>query len=537
MSLRFLLVIPFYNGDKGQVQRLGKWMNQLSGGKKIGDKILFCASPITDPIGVGDNFVGLFDEIKGHRQVIGPDLLPNQNPWPKAPNYQFIQLAKHIYEERKDIDAFYYMEADNLPLTPDWWEKLCADYEKQGKPFYGAHSSYIERISDAAPRLNGKHMIGTGIYPQDAWKRIKGFQTIEEEQPNSPWDAFTRDEINPQCHFTDLIHHVHGSRGYRKDWTAIYRGNLQPEFKRQPVNLSPNAVVLHGCKDASLRLVMGERLGLPQTDTLTFCHAGDIGDLIYCMASMKSKGVPIQVRLSGKGYSREQMTIERCEAIAPLLLSQSYIDSAVHHDDSYVDFDMRGFRALHKQHTNLVQDQADWSGSPADCGKNAWITGIPEKRLYQYVVNRTPRYRNDKFPWKAIAVRDVDACFIGSDEEYDEMHEIWERLAYFVTPNFLDAAKVIAGSQIFLGNQSACFAIAEAIKHPRIQETCPEAKDCIFDSKTGTYCLDGRIDLSKFGGSSDETPTQTDIDELLKNPKLTELIDNLIQSRLDALIK
>jgi|ERR1700761_5276109 len=512
--IRMLLVIPFYHGDRGQVERLGKWMGQLSGGKRIGEKLLFCAAPNADIVGIGDNFKGLFDEIGGIKQLVPSNVLPGQQPWPRACNFQFCHVAKYIQETQQDIDAFYYFEPDNLPLCPDWWDRVCADYEKQGKPFWGVEAPNIERDAQGKnPRIEGKHMIGTGIYPVNAWARIKGYARIMEEQPNRPWDALTRAEVNPECHFTDLISNVHSCRGAMNDGTAVYRLPLDPEVKRRklPV-LSKNAVIFHGCKDSSLRLLWAKKLKLPQEDVLTFAHAGDLGDIIYALPSIRYKGGGI-LKISPNGYAREPMTPARIATIQPLLEQQAYIKGVEPHDEDYVDFDFRPFRALHKQHSNLVDDQADWIGSPKGLGNlDPWLTSAADGRS-SYVINRTSRYRNSKFPWdkllKAISRR---ADFIGSNDEWAELCQT-VNIPRLPTDDLAEVAALIKGSKIFIGNQSVCFAIAEGLKHPRIQETCPEAKDCIFDSLTGTYCLDGRLDLSVF--DEDQKPAIPDKMELI----------------------
>lgn len=546
MALRMLLVIPFYFGDRGQVDRLGKWMGQLSGGDKIADKILFCANPSVDPSGIGNNFQGLFTDMQAVRQIIAANIEPNEGSWPKACNFQFLQLAKHIYTDRSDIDAFYYFEPDNLPLTVDWFEKICAKYESCGKAFMGARASYLERDGNKNLVENGTHMVGTGIYPQDAWVRIEAYKKILEEQPRRPWDALTRDEVDPQCHFTNAIAHTHHSHGFRYDngqFSAIYRPPLEPETKRRRVDIGMEAVVFHGCKDSSLRLLWGKLKNLPQKDTLTFAHAGDLGDLIYALPSIKEKGGgSIKFCEQGPGI-RESLTSKRMAVIQPLLEAQDYIESVELHDGSYVDFDYRPFRSLHKQHSRLVDDQSDWVGSPRNLadGNEPWLTVPAVKRLFQIVVNRTSRYRNEAFPWKKLSHRGLDAAFVGTAEEYEEESKRWggkDKLAYFETLTLLEAAMVIAGSDCFIGNQSACFAIAEGLKHRRVQETCPDAIDCVFDSSTGTYCLDGKLDVFQFRSKHEaEESLQIKLAELLANPKFKETVDKLVEAKLELLLK
>lgn len=526
-----LLVIPFFNGDRGQVERLGKWMKALSGEKRIGSELLFCATESTFIEGIGQNFVGLFDKLTAIKQTFGPSLLPGEPSWPKACNFQFCHVARYIYEQRKDISAWYYFEPDNLPLTADWWERICVDYEKQAKPFYGVKASYIQRAGDTKWE-DGEHMIGTGIYPQNAWLRVKGYEQIERQQPNRPWDAITRDEVNSQCHFTNLICNIHSSRGFREEkdgrLTAIYRRNMDSEFDRRPVKIPQETVVFHGAKDSSLRLILEKKLGISQEDTLTYAHAGDLGDIIWALPSIQEKGGGI-LKISSRGYAREPMTDKRIALIKPLLLEQSYIQSVESHDEGYVDFDFRQFRVLHKKHSNLVRDQAEWTGSFAD-GHKAWLKVSGVKPNYFALVNRTDRYCNEKFPWVKVCAAYKQALkFIGLREEWAAFQKEYGSIDYLPTQDLLEVAKLIVGSEVFIGNQSVCNAIAEGLKHKHIQETCPEAKDCIFPSKDIVYYIDGQLELSV---KESPQPLAFGLKDILKNQDFQKEIRRLVREAL-----
>lgn len=526
-----LLVIPFHNGDRGQVERLGKWMNVLSKGKKIGDQILFAATEKADIAGIGDNFKGLFSEIKGIQQTFGPNLQHNEPAWPKACNFQFLHVCKYINEAYPDIDSFYYFEPDNLPLTPDWFDKIQADYKKQGKPFYGASASYVMR-ADGATWEDGQHMIGTGIYPRNAWARVKGYEQIERNQPGRPWDALTRDEVNPMCHFTDLIQNVHSSRGFRDNdgLTAVYRPNMENEFLRREVPISHKAVIFHGCKDASLRLIVAKRLGIEQNDRLTFCHAGDLGDIIYALPSIKAYGGGV-LKFSDNGYAREQMTDARIDLIAPLLFEQKYIHSVARHEGEYVDFDFRDFRVLHKQHSNLSVDQAEWTGAVIDT-VNPWLEVDQVEKSSHVIINRTERYRNSKFPWATIHRKLATYLrLIGLPKEHAEFEDTFGTTAYVATQDLLQVAKLIAGCNTFIGNQSVCYSISEGLKHKRIQETCEDAMDCIYNGEGGTYYIDGKLELPEIEDSRPETIP--DIDQL----QLENLIRQIVKEEIELAFK
>jgi ADP-heptose:LPS heptosyltransferase len=88
------------------------------------------------------------------------------------------------------------------------------------------------------------------------------------------------------------------------------------------------------------------------------------------------------------------------------------------------------------------------------------------------VVSRSERYRNCAISYKFLSAY-PKVIFVGVEEEYKDFitqvpHAEWARVN-----DFLQLARIIAGSRLFIGNQSFPFAIAEALKVPRVVELDP----------------------------------------------------------------
>lgn len=500
--MNLLLIVPFYKGDKGQALRLGKWINRLSGGAKVAEKVLLVSSFDTtiDPE-LTAIWAKSFNEVKSIKLRISPNLEFGQNPWPKAPNHQFLSVLEYINGQRPDVDAFYYMEPDNLPVSSDWFAKLKAEYEACGMPLMGARSKWIPGEHKG---IEGHHMIGTGIYPQNAWAKFKFFEEMQRKEPNEPWDAHLAALTNPICYFTDLIAHQHHMRGVRHDGTCMAPVKRKERTILERVECDAlkqtSAMVIHGCKDASLREAICWKIDPVgksfEFDPPTFRHSGDLGDIIYALPSIKEKvgnGKGI-LYLAEKGGSREPLAPQRMQAIKALLQDQPYLTIEPDKEGEYVDFDFRYFRTSHLPGKNLALTHAEWVGASIYCFERPWLTVSDVKPTQQVVMNRTQRYRNPLFPWKKV-VRESgrNGVFIGLPTEHLEFEDSFGSVNFIPTSNLLEAARLIAGSRLFVGNQSACFAIAEGLKHPRIQETFSEAPDCVFDSSSGTYVSDGEL--------------------------------------------
>ena len=61
-----------------------------------------------------------------------------------------------------------------------------------------------------------------------------------------------------------------------------------------------------------------------------------------------------------------------------------------------------------------------------------------------------------------------------TDKEYDDLKKQIPNLEFYEPKDFLEIAQIIKSSKFFIGNQSVCYPIAEALKIPRLLEASPE---------------------------------------------------------------
>lgn len=69
--------------------------------------------------------------------------------------------------------------------------------------------------------------------------------------------------------------------------------------------------------------------------------------------------------------------------------------------------------------------------------------------------------------------------FVGTKDEFENVKIEIPNLKHLQIDHFLDLAYVIKSCKVFVGNQSMCYAIAEAVKAPRIVELCKFAPNVI----------------------------------------------------------
>jgi hypothetical protein len=179
------------------------------------------------------------------------------------------------------------------------------------------------------------------------------------------------------------------------------------------------------------------------------------------------------------------------ESLKPLLECQEYISGvSFEKNPKDIDFDVTGFRKHWGTGTIIEMHAKELGVSPCI---EKWLEVKPDLSLQGKIVCcRSTRYRNELFPWKGIIDKIRDrVVFIGVHDEYGNFVDKFGKVDRFLTINCLDIAQAIAGSDMFIGNQSSPFWIAAGLHHPLIQETCLDVPDSIVRYEGANYFIDG----------------------------------------------
>lgn len=129
-----------------------------------------------------------------------------------------------------------------------------------------------------------------------------------------------------------------------------------------------------------------------------------------------------------------------------------------------------------------------------------WLFVEPDEGLGDYiVVNRTLRARNNNIVYSFLKPFQDKIMFVGFDDEFEEFvtsnaliddeliydddsdapGELATNVRHVKPKDLLELATIIRSARFFIGNQSLCFALAEAMKVPRILEVCPDLPNCV----------------------------------------------------------
>ncbi len=217
----------------------------------------------------------------------------------------------------------------------------------------------------------------------------------------------------------------------------------------------------------------------------TFKHSGNLGDIIYSLPTIIALG-------GGKLFISKDtpspgipMTDEMVIQLIELLKTQPYLVDVRPFHGEKMDYDLDKFREQDMANILLSLCHLRAFGVNFDLSK-PWLENITQIHVAEIVINRTLRYHGDNINWHILEGYENRCVFIGFEEEYSAFkRETGLDIAGYETESILEFARIIRGSSLFIGNQSLGYALAEAMKYPRVLEVCPYATNCMPQSPNG----------------------------------------------------
>jgi hypothetical protein len=200
-----------------------------------------------------------------------------------------------------------------------------------------------------------------------------------------------------------------------------------------------------------------------------FTHGGSAGDLIYSLAAVKGIGGG-EFYINREAPTDYRMSPDRIESMLTLLRAQPYL-SKVGVQDGWVGTCLNQHHAW-RQGLNLSDMVSSNLGIDHAPREEPWLFVPSVKRVAPVVIARSPRYHVGSFPWRRVLdTYQPDAVFVGDLWEHADFCQRFGPVSYHYTPNYLELAQVIAGADLFVGNQSSPAAVAQGLRVPMVQET------------------------------------------------------------------
>lgn len=222
-----------------------------------------------------------------------------------------------------------------------------------------------------------------------------------------------------------------------------------------------------------------------------FGHSGDLGDVIYSLPTIRAAGGGTLYLYHIEGKTWHGMSARRADVLRPLLLQQPYIDAVEFCPHGHADHNLNGFRDHCRPGRNLADAHLATHGWGPEHRHAAWLTVDRAVADHPVVFARSQRLHNDAFPWRRVweAYRGR-AAFVGMADEHAAFCRDVGEVPHVETTDFLELGRILAGCELFVGNQSAPAAVAEGLKATVILEVCGWADNCRFARL-------GRIDATR----------------------------------------
>jgi hypothetical protein len=214
-----------------------------------------------------------------------------------------------------------------------------------------------------------------------------------------------------------------------------------------------------------------------------------MGDIVYSLPTIQAFG-------GGDIWLRKS---NHYDSLCVLLEEQPYISgvcSELPDKDGYVDLDL--YRKVERkafgkgEFKHLAVCHLEAFDKDFDL-EQQWLFNIDPLHIAEVVINRSTRYHDrEEINWELL--KSYKVAFVGWLHEYEQFcKKAGFKPPFYKCLDALEMARVIKGSKLFVGNQSLGFAIAEALKHPRVLEVFCGNANCIPFGNDGYTHLNERL--------------------------------------------
>tara|TARA_Y200000002_G_scaffold149816_1_gene123818 strand:+ start:1928 stop:2803 length:876 start_codon:yes stop_codon:yes gene_type:complete len=221
---------------------------------------------------------------------------------------------------------------------------------------------------------------------------------------------------------------------------------------------------------------------------ISFLHYGHLGDIINCLPVIKElsknskcslyiqkeKLIPDHAVSGDHPFGKVYLSEKSIKKFLPLLKSQNYLFNVEIFNNHKIDIDLNFFRELN---INFNIDSVRWyshlTGTHPDLSKK-YLDVESHNKFKDYIVILRSLRRQNKYINYSFLNNYEKIVFVGLEDEFNDLKKSINYLEYHDSKDFLELASIIKNSKLFIGNLSFGYAIAEALKVPRLLESAPE---------------------------------------------------------------
>lgn len=234
---------------------------------------------------------------------------------------------------------------------------------------------------------------------------------------------------------------------------------------------------------------------------VTVKHSGNIGDIIYSLPAIRQASrlhdkIDLLLLINQLGQlaynhplGNVMLNREVAEMAVPFFESLDFIKSVrIITEPEPVDYDLDRFRKIGLNYTGHISRWYFYVYPELTCDLAEPIFFPKGKTDRPIVINRTNRYHGRGWDYLLFRKYDHLMTFVGLPDEFAVLSKKLPNMDYKPVNDFYELAQIITGSDLFIGNQSMAFAIAEVTKTNRALEVCPDAHNVIPTGRNGYDC-------------------------------------------------
>lgn len=231
----------------------------------------------------------------------------------------------------------------------------------------------------------------------------------------------------------------------------------------------------------------------------TFKHSGNLGDIIYSLPTIISMGggrleINYNPGCWGMDIRAHKPNLMNPQSFIPLktlLETQDYIEGVRLYNGKKFDVDLDIFRNHTLKKDAYKNHIANWHLEALEQKfdlSQPWITNIKPLNTSKIVICHNMRYVDSAWnlDWNLLKDHEDNCLFIGFEDEHEKFMGYSKlNMPRLETDSLLEIAMVIKGSELFVGNQTFGFALAEAMKVQRVQDVWLGKENCLPQSNNG----------------------------------------------------
>ncbi len=188
------------------------------------------------------------------------------------------------------------------------------------------------------------------------------------------------------------------------------------------------------------------------------------------------------------------------DALKPFIESQGFVVSVIEHSNLYyytfdIDMDARVNYGWDGSRGDIYTWNALFYGVYPDMTKQ--FIFIDEEPKENYIaITQTARYLNPAIDYRFLNQIDIEKKFVGTPAEWTYVHDLYpgiSNLTYHPTADFLEAAKVLNKSKLFISNQTSLAVLAEGLAIPRVMVVCPQFPSAVMKTPNGRPVITQRF--------------------------------------------